>query len=77
MRTTESLGEFVASQRKALGMTQEDLARLSGVSLQLVRDLEQGHRTGFNTNKVNQLLRLLGYQLGPVPLGRNDLRQSV
>jgi y4mF family transcriptional regulator len=73
MDTTESLGDFVAKRRKALGMTQGDLARLSGVSLQLVRDLEQGHRMGFNTNKVNQLLRLLGYQLGPVPLVRSDL----
>lgn len=68
MDSHDTLGAFVARGRKRLGLTQEDFARHSGVSLQFLRDLEQGRRTSFQTEKVNLVLRLLGYQLGPVPL---------
>jgi transcriptional regulator with XRE-family HTH domain len=64
----DTLGDFVARGRKGLGLTQEDFARHSGVSLQFLRDLEQGRRTSFQTDKVNLVLKLLGYQLGPVPI---------
>lgn len=72
MQEDDSLGDFVAKARKALGMTQEVFARRTGVSLQFLRDLEQGRRSSFQTDKVNQMLKLLGYRLGPVPLPADE-----
>ena len=59
------LVEFVKSRRKALGMTQEDLAKRSGVGLRFVRELEQG-KEALKVDKVNQVLALFGHELGPV-----------
>ncbi|MEX2115289.1 MAG: helix-turn-helix transcriptional regulator [Bacteroidota bacterium] len=56
---------FVKTRRKALGMTQEDLAKRSGVGLRLVRELEQG-KNSLRMDKVNQVLALFGHELGPV-----------
>jgi y4mF family transcriptional regulator len=59
------LFEFVKSRRKALKMTQEDLAKRSGVGLRFVRELEQG-KEALKVDKVNQVLALFGHELGPV-----------
>ena len=70
METAEGLGDFVRRERKALDMTQEDLARRAGVSLSWLRALEQHADRSFQIDKVNQVLALLGYQLGAVPIKR-------
>jgi y4mF family transcriptional regulator len=59
------LAIFVKSRRKALGLTQGDLALRSGVGLRFVRDLEQGKKT-LRIDKVNQVLALFGHEVGPV-----------
>ena len=46
-------------------MTQPELAEKAGTGLRLIRDLEQGKKT-LRMDKVNQLLGLFGYELGPV-----------
>lgn len=68
-----SLIAFVKARRKALGITQEDLALRAGVGLRFVRDLEQGKKT-LRVDKVNMVLALFGHELGPVRLsqGSND-----
>lgn len=48
--------------RKEYGLTQEDLAMKSGVSLSFVRNLEQGKLT-LRMDKVNQLLDLFNYEM--------------
>jgi len=48
--------------RDKAGLTQEDLARRSGVGLRFVRDVEQGKAT-VRMDKVNQVLALFGYHL--------------
>lgn len=58
---------FIKEKRRALGLTQERLAEMSGVGLRFIRDLEQGKET-LRLDKVNQLLFFFGHTLDPVPL---------
>ena len=69
---TTSLSRFVKGKRKELGLTQEDLSAKAGVGLRFIRELERGKAT-LQMDKVNQVLMLFGYELGPVPLNRNKL----
>jgi len=66
------LSSFVKEKRKALGLTQHDLADKAGVGLRFVRELERD-KPSLQKNKVNQVLVLFGYELGPVPINRNKL----
>jgi len=59
------LSEFLKSKRKALNLTQEDLAMKAGVGLRVVREMEQGKPT-LRMDKVNQVLILFGAELGVV-----------
>jgi len=61
----ESLSSFVKTKRKKLKLTQPQLAEKAGVGLRFVRDLEQGKKS-LRTDKINQVLWLFGYELGPV-----------
>lgn len=58
------LSECVKALRKQYGLTQEDLAYKSGVSLFFVRELEQG-KVSLRMDKVNQVLDLFNYELTP------------
>ena len=53
------IGKFVKSERKKLGLTQEEFALRSGLGLRFVRDLEQGKET-VRMDKVNQALKMFG-----------------
>lgn len=57
--------------RKQYGLTQIDLSEKSGVGLRFVRELEQGKQT-LRLDKVNQVLNLFGYEVGAVPMAKND-----
>ncbi len=59
------LAQLVRTKRKAEGMTQADLAQTVGVGLRFVRELESDKPT-LRMDKVNQVLWLFGYALGPV-----------
>ena len=63
--TTEPLIEFVKERRKALGLTQYDLADRAGVGIRFIRDLEQG-KASLRLDKVNQVLALFGRRREPV-----------
>lgn len=71
VHNTEELIEFVKNKRSDLGLTQEELAKRAGVGLRFVRDLEQGKET-VQINKVNQILVLFGYKVGPVKIRNRD-----
>ncbi len=62
-----TLAKYVKEQRKAYGLTQYDLADKAGVGLRFVRDLEQDKQT-LRLDKVNDVLRLFGQEVGPVPI---------
>ena len=66
------IGTTVKERRKALGITQHELAQKAGVGLRFIRDLEQGKPT-VQVDKVNQVLFMFGLELGAVPLDRERL----
>jgi y4mF family transcriptional regulator len=68
------LSKHVKLKRKQNKLTQPELALKAGVGLRFVRDLEQGKNT-LRMDKVNDVLKLFGETLGPVPMDRNKLVQ--
>ena len=62
---------FVKAMRKQYNLTQVDLSEKSGVGLRFVRELEQGKQT-IRLDKANQILNLFGYEIGAVPINKNE-----
>ena len=70
------LAQFVKTRRKQLAITQIELAEKAGVGLRFLRELEQG-KINLRTDKVNDVLRLFGYEIGPVEMNRDKLINHV
>lgn len=66
------LSAFVKERRNTANLTQPELAEKAGVGLRFVRELEQG-KESLRLDKVNQVLQLFGYQVGAVPINRQEL----
>jgi len=64
------LNEFVKEKRTAVKLTQPELAEKAGVGLRFIRELEQGKET-LRVDKVNQVLSLFGFELGPIEQTRD------
>ena len=62
------IAEYVKTQRKQLGLTQEEFAMRSGLGLRFVRELEQGKET-VRMDKVNQALAMFGMEAVPGRIG--------
>ena len=60
-----ALNKFVRLKRKSLKMTQKEMSEKSGVGIRFIRELERGKQT-LKMDKVNQVLDLFGYELGPI-----------
>lgn len=69
-----NLSNHIKQKRKQNKLTQPELAMKAGVGLRFIRDLEQG-KTTLRMDKVNDVLRLFGEELGPVNLDRQKLLQ--
>lgn len=67
-----ALATFVKARRKMLRINQVELAEKAGVGLRFVRDMEQG-KASLRMDKVNDVLRLFGHELGPVEMDRTKL----
>jgi len=65
--SAELLGQFVASRRRSLKLTQQELAAKVGVGLRFLRELEAGKPT-LRMDKVNDVLFYFGHELVPGPL---------
>lgn len=61
------IGEAIKRERMRLGMTQIELARRLGVSLRVLRAIEQG-QDAVTLSRLTQILAYLGLQLFPKPL---------
>ena len=59
-----TIANFIKSERKKAGLTQEEFALRSGVGLRFLRELEQGKET-CRMDKVNQVLAMFDYELAP------------
>lgn len=66
-----TLGKYIKSERKKLGLTQEEFAMRSGLGLRFVRDLEQGKPT-VRLDKVNQALAMFGMEAVPGRMEAHD-----
>ena len=66
------LNKFIKEKRKQSNLTQPQLAEKAGVGLRFVRELEQGKET-LRVDKVNHVLKLFGYELGPVAIKRKNI----
>src|ERR1700753_3212830 len=56
----ERPGEWLRQQRTAAGLTQEDLAERSGVSVRTIADLERGRTRKPYPSSLRALVRALG-----------------
>lgn len=62
IQNATDLGKMVASQRKAQGLTQSDLAGLAQTGTRFISDLENGKGT-VQFDKVMHILNLLGLDI--------------
>jgi y4mF family transcriptional regulator len=60
--TPEDLGRLVKKERKALGLTQAELALTSGTGMRFISDLENGKPT-CQIGKTLTVLKTLGVRL--------------
>ena len=70
--TPETIGELVRNTRKAMGVTQKNLALTSGTGLRFIIDLEKGKAT-CQLGKVLTVLHTLGVKtefIAPAGNGR-------
>lgn len=65
-----TIPEFIKEKRASAKLTQLELSEKAGVGLRFIRELEQGKST-VQLNKVNQVLQMFGYELGPVMMKRD------
>ena len=65
------LTSFVKARRKSVNLTQPELAEKAGVGLRFIRELEQGKQS-LRLDKLNQVLQLFGYEVGPIPKKLNQ-----
>ncbi|QEI07857.1 helix-turn-helix transcriptional regulator [Pigmentiphaga aceris] len=70
MDNLQSLGRTVAQLRQARGMTQKQLAALSGLGQSTLARFETGGVAEFGSRKLLRLLEVLGHELSFVPTQR-------
>lgn len=64
------LTETMKSRRKTLGISQQDLAEMSGVSLATIKDIERG-KGNPSLDTVQKILDILGMEI------KYEVRQTV
>lgn len=70
-QTPESIGRLIRSTRKALGVTQRDLAMTSGTGSRFIIDLEKGKPT-CHLGKALAVLHTLGIKVELIPPERSE-----
>ncbi len=63
MLSLSSLGEQIASKRKAMGLTQPELAKKAKIGLSTLDALENGRLGELGYSKINNILSALGLEL--------------
>ncbi len=73
IHSTAELGHAIRAERKALGLTQGDLAAASNVSLRFLSEVERG-RASAGIGRVLRVLKMLGLQVAlESPQGADDV----
>ena len=60
-----NLDESAKAKRKAVKLTQPELAEKAGVGLRFIRELEQG-KESLRLDKVNKVLQIVAWEMSPV-----------
>lgn len=60
LRSTKEIGVFVRQERKAQGISQEQLAGVAGTGTRFVSELEHGKET-IQADKMIKVVEALGY----------------
>jgi transcriptional regulator with XRE-family HTH domain len=69
MQTLTELGEAVTQRRKALGLTQAEVAARTGLTVQTLSRFERGRAAEFGSRKLLLVLGALGLELAFVQTG--------
>ena len=75
----KTIGERICSRRKAVGLTQEALAEMMDVSIQMISNLERGNKAIRIDNLIN-LCSILGVSTDYILLGdrgESDLGETA
>jgi y4mF family transcriptional regulator len=65
------IAEYIKTNRRAAGLTQQEFAMRSGLGLRFVRELEQGKET-VRMDKVNIALAMFGMEAVPGRIERKE-----
>ena len=66
------IAEFIKTNRKAVGLTQEEFAIRSGLGLRFIRELEHGKET-VRMDKVNVALAMFDMEAVPGRIMSNEM----
>lgn len=69
MQTSIDIGQAVRTSRKAMGLTQPELAAAAGVGLRFLVELERGKPT-VRVDRMLAVLQAVGLELQVVPRGQ-------
>lgn len=69
MQTLAELGETVAAKRKALNLSQTEVARRTGLTRETLVRFERGQLTEFGSRKLLAVLAVLGMEITFTELG--------
>ena len=69
MQTLAELGEAVAARRKALMMSQSEVAHRAGLTRETLVRFERGQLTEFGSRKLLAVLAVLGMEMNFVEAG--------
>ena len=80
MQELSELGETVAQRRKALGLSQSEVAKRSGITRELLLRFERGQVAEFGSRKLLAVLAVLGLEITFTETGMSgtldDLRRE-
>ena len=71
MRTLPELGEAVAAKRKALKMSQSEVANRTGLTRETLVRFERGQLSEFGSRKLLAVLAVLGLEISFTEVGRS------
>ena len=71
MRILPELGEAVAAKRKALKMSQTEVAKRTGLTRETLVRFERGQLSEFGSRKLLAVLAVLGLEMSFTEVGRS------
>ncbi len=71
MRTLPELGEAVAAKRKALKLSQSEVANRTGLTRETLVRFERGQLSEFGSRKLLAVLAVLGLEISLTEVGRS------